>query len=369
MLPKLWQNVRRVLAVRLDNIGDVIMLGPALRTLKKTLPEIHLTLMCSPAGSQAAPLLPWIDEVVVYRPVWQDISQSKSIEPQREQSLIETLRQRNFDAALIFTSFSQSPHPPAMICYFAGIPIRVGQSKEFGGKILSDAVKSIPDEIHQVERNLFLLESIGIYPSDDHIELHVSEEIQQKTDRLLQAAGLDPYSPFIVVAPGASCSARQYEIKRLSAAVSELRRKTTLPIVVVGSRKERELESPLLETGGSSKIVSLVGKTSVPELAAVIRRCSVVVSNNSSPLHIADAFEKPIVVLYSGTDFEEQWRPRSSSTTLLRQETHCSPCYEFCCPYQRECLDIAPEEVVQSVLEKLPRESAPSRAMCLGRGK
>ena len=68
MLPDAWQSVRRVLAVRLDNIGDVVMLGPALRTVRQALPNVHLTLMSSPAGSQVAPLLPWVDEVLVHRP-------------------------------------------------------------------------------------------------------------------------------------------------------------------------------------------------------------------------------------------------------------------------------------------------------------
>ena len=111
-----WLSARNLLAVRLDNAGDVIMLGPALRAVKAALPQAHLTLMCSPAGSQAAALLPWVDEIFVWRAVWQDVSASLDHDPQRELELVEALRIGQYDAALIFTSFTQSPHPPAYIC-------------------------------------------------------------------------------------------------------------------------------------------------------------------------------------------------------------------------------------------------------------
>src|SRR5215218_5683888 len=145
MLPSGWENVRRVLAVRLDNIGDVVMLGPALRTLHECLPGARITLMASPAGSQVAPLLPWVDDVITERVIWQDASNAMPLDPAREAALVETIRARAFDAAVIFTSFSQSPYPPAYACYLAGVPIRIGQSKEFGGSLLTQWVRALPD--------------------------------------------------------------------------------------------------------------------------------------------------------------------------------------------------------------------------------
>jgi ADP-heptose:LPS heptosyltransferase len=84
-----------------------------------------------------------------------------------------------------------------------------------------------------------------------------------------------------------------------------------------------------------------------------------VVTNNSGPMHIAEAFVRPQVVLYSGTDLESMWRPRRSPAVLLRRETDCSPCFEFTCPYERECLDIPPAEVAAEV-RGLLRETTPS---------
>jgi ADP-heptose:LPS heptosyltransferase len=115
-----------MLVMRLDNIGDVVMLGPALRAVKETLPEAKLTLLASLAGASARTLLPWIDEVIVYRATWQDVGGRMAFDPERELQLITMLSERQFDAALIFTSFSQTPHVPGYACYLAGIPLRAG---------------------------------------------------------------------------------------------------------------------------------------------------------------------------------------------------------------------------------------------------
>ena len=357
MLPSEWQNVRRILAIRLDNIGDVVMLGPALRTLHHHLPNASITLMASPAGSQVATLLPWVDDVIVHRVVWQDASWKMPLDPMREEILIATLRAGKFDAAVIFTSFSQSPYPPAYVCYLAGISIRIGQSKEFGGSVLSQWVKPLPDHTHQVDRNLFLLESVGFSTLGNYLELSLPKEVQNKSDRLLQNIDISPKDSFIVLAPGASCAARRYDLERYAAVARMLINETRLPIVVVGSDRETELVQPILNCG-QEKIISLVGKTSVSELASVIKRASLVIANNSGPMHFADAFQRPMVILYSGTELESQWQPRTAPTKLLRRPTDCSPCYGFCCPYQMECLDIPPSEVVTEALNLLNKQLA-----------
>ena len=352
MAPEAWASVKRVLAVRLDNIGDVIMLGPSLRCLREALPDAEITLLASPAGAQVAPLLPWIDDVIVHRAVWQDVGGNPNPEPARHHELVGMLKQRPFDAALIFTSFSQSPHPPGYACYLAGIPIRMGQSKEFGGAILSQEVKPLPDETHQVDRNLFLLESAGFPVSDRELFLDIPKDAQKRADGMLAQEGIDPLSPFVVMAPGASCAARRYDLVRAALVMKRLPWRTGLPVAVVGSARETELFDSFLRNG-EEDVVSLVGQTSIPELAAVIKRAALVIANNSGPMHIADAVRTPMVVLYSGTEYESQWRPRSAEAVLLNRPVPCSPCYNFTCPYNMECLDIPPEEIISAVLRLL----------------
>lgn len=339
-----WASVRNILVMRLDNIGDVVMTGPALRAIKANLPQARLTLMASPAGSLAAPLLPWIDDVLTWRVLWQDLG-GLEFDPNREWQMVSALRQREFDAAIIFTSFSQTPYPAAVACYLAGIPLRLGQSKEKGNGILTTELASGPDAVHQVERNLRLIETVGFRVIDRRLALQIPATAHQGAAGRLAAAGLAADSPYLLLSPWTSCQARTYFTDRFALACRDLSQRTGWPVLVTGSARDRERGGPLLATLGDSGI-DLIGATSVPELAALVANARLVLANDSLVMHLADATGSPSVVLYSGTEYESQWQPRHSPHRLLRRPTPCSPCYAFTCPYNLECLDIPPGEVV-----------------------
>src|SRR5579859_2794879 len=209
-----WLAARNILAIRMDNTGDVLMLGPALRAVKETLPEARLTLLASPAGASAAPLLPWLDDVIVWRATWQDVGGRIPFDPNRELQLIDLLSERNFDAALIFTSFSQTPHVPGYVCYLAGIPLRAGASKEFGGNTLTTELRDAPDELHQVERNLQLVEYLGFVARDRQLTVAIPEAVRKNVPALLVRTGMNSNDPFIILHPGASAKARRYPVER-----------------------------------------------------------------------------------------------------------------------------------------------------------
>lgn len=349
MLAEILTQARRILVVRLDNIGDVVMTGPALRALNENLPQAQITLLASPAGSKAAPLLPWVDDVITWSAMWQDISPDGSTDVQREAELVDRLRAGHYDAALIFTSFSQSPHPPGYVCYLAGIPVRVGQSKEFGGAALSHWFRPPADEGHQVDRNLALLESAGFRVGDQSLELHIPTSARENAMDLLEEAGIERGEPYIVLAPGASASARRYPPERYAEVALGLQEATGLRTVLAGSEREMETLTPALETAGRNGVVSLVGRTELAEFAALVEGAKLALGNNSAVLHFADAFHTPMVILYSGTDCESQWAPRKAPFRLLRRSTSCSPCYLFTCPYSKECLDFHPGAVLDAV--------------------
>jgi ADP-heptose:LPS heptosyltransferase len=349
--PPRWDEVRRVLAVRLDNVGDVVLLGPALRALRRRLPGAAIALLASPAGSQAAPLLPWVDEVLVERVLWQDVSGALPPDPAREAALADRLRAGAFDAAVIFTSFSQSPYPPAFVAYGAGIPIRVGASKEFGGGVLTLWVRSPPDGLHQADRNLHLLETAGIEPGARDLELVPPPAARARAADLLAEAGIGEGEPFLALVPGASCPARRYDALRFRDAARRLAAAAPLPVVILGSPGETGLADTI--RAADRRIASLAGRTTVPEFAAAIERAALVITNNSAALHIADAFRRPQVVLYSGTEMMSQWRPRASPARLLRRGVSCSPCHGFTCPFRMECLDVPADEVAREALEML----------------
>lgn len=354
MLDKDWANARNILTIRLDNIGDIIMLGPALRAIKENLPECEITLLASPAGTQAAPLIRQVDRVITWRPVWQDVGNQMPVDAARELQLVEMIAEADFDAAIIFTSFSQSPYPPAYICYLAEIPLRLGQSKEFGGSVLTTWIKAPDDTVHQVDRNLYLLQRAGFVVSHRELFVRIPESARESVDLLLASKGIEPDEPFILLHPGATCSARTYPFARWSNIAVNLIHYSGLPVVISGNEKEaRRLEQMGTEAWAGSII--LAGQTGVEQYAALVSRSSLVLTGHTSAMHLADAVGVPAVILFSGTDLECQWKPRNTPHRTLRRETPCTPCRLFTCPFSLQCLDIEPDEVVEVALDMLKR--------------
>src|SRR5581483_2006034 len=295
-----WLAARHILAVRMDNIGDVVMLGPALRAVKETSPQARITLLASPAGTTAVGMLPWVDEVITWRAVWQDVGNRMPFEPEREQELVRRLASYQFDAALIFTSFSQTPHTPGYVCYLAGIPLRAGESKEFGGSTLTTELRGAPEELHQVERNLRLIECLGFEVRERHLVVAIPAAAKHAVPTLLARAGLDPAKPYLLLHPGASAHARRYPVARFGV-IARLLSRRGWSVLVTGV----ERETPLLEElqSHAPNVHCLLGGTSLAEYAALVEQAALVMCNDTLPMHLADAVRTPAVILFSGTDY------------------------------------------------------------------
>jgi ADP-heptose:LPS heptosyltransferase len=351
-----WLAAQNLLVVRLDNAGDVVMLGPALRAIKTTSPECEITLLASPAGAKAATLLPWVDSVLVWRSIWQDLGQLP-FDPARENELIHLLAERSFYGAVIFTSFSQTPHVAAYVCYLAGIPLRAGDSKEFGGGTLSTELRGTLDATHQVDRNLHLVQALGFTEVDPTLEIAIPDASREAVARRLWNAGITPDQPFALLHPGASAAARRYPAARFRQ-VADLLLNQGWPIVVTGSERERDL---LECVAGNSDAIPVFTDLSIEEFAAFIAQASAVVCGNTLPMHLADATGTPVVALYSGTEMISQWGPRFAPSRVLQRATDCTPCYHFTCPIGLPCLDIDPEEVVAAIEALVPLAPASTR--------
>lgn len=341
-----WSRLHRILVVRPDNLGDVLLTGPALAALRAAAPQARIDLLASPAGAAAAALLPEVDEVVVASVSWQRIETGPSDPGPPDPGLVDELAARDYDAAVLLTSFSQSPWPAAYVCQLAGIGIRAGLSKEFGGAGLTHWVPSPDDDLHQVDRALYLLDRLGV--PGGGTDLHARVEPGAAHD-LLAAAGID--RPYAVLLPGASCPSRRYPAARFREVVRLLTGQG-LPVVVSGPAAEAELVDEV--AGGQPDAVAAAGGLDVPGLAALLAGAEVVVANNSGGTHLADAVGTPVVVLFAGTELAAKFRPRSVPAAVLGRPTACTPCRQFRCPFHLECLDVPPAEVAGAALRLVP---------------
>ncbi|HZS94578.1 MAG TPA: glycosyltransferase family 9 protein [Chloroflexota bacterium] len=346
-----WQEARNILAVRMDNLGDIVMLGPALRAIKRASPDSRMTLLGNRSGVAAASIVPGIDDTIAYAPLWQHLGDGSSFKPADDLALIELLAERRFDAALIFTSFSQTPLVPAYVCYLAGIPLRAGESKEFGGAVLTDPVPTTPIEIHQVDRNLHLVEAVGFTPVGSELEISIPDRARDAATALLNERGIGNH-PFVLVHPGASAPARRYAPERFGAIARMLAEREA--VLVTGTEREAEILAIVRREAPGVPVVA--GETDLASYAALVERAALVICNDTLPMHLADAVGTPAVVLFSGTDYESQWEPRNVPCRLLRRPTPCAPCFYITCPIGTPCLDIDPAQVV-AVAEELLTEN------------
>jgi ADP-heptose:LPS heptosyltransferase len=350
------EALRRVLLVRLDNLGDVLLTTPAFRAVRQALPEAYLSLLAGPAGCEVGRLNRDLDETILYHALNEDVYFQLPQDPEREMAAIETLRERDFDAAVIFTSYKQSALPAAYLCYLAGIPIRAAGSFEGPGSLLTHRHRyeeTVPPK-HETLRGLELTEFLGFPPLEPEMVLVPRAEDEEDAVRLLERHGLER---FVLVHPGASASSRAYPPERYREVVEGLAGQSGLPVLVTGGPDEADLTRRVAGSTG----IALGAETSFGSFAALVGRAAVVVTNNTGTSHVASALKRPVVTVFAGTNPVEQWGPWRTPNRLLTHPVPCAPCYKRVCPIGHECLTgIAPETVVDATLRLLQESLLPA---------
>jgi ADP-heptose:LPS heptosyltransferase len=337
----------RVLVARLDNEGDVLLAGPALRAVAAG--AAHVTLLCGPRGRQAAGLLPGVDEVIVHRAEWID-PEPPAVDPRRTLELVAALEARRFDEALVLTSFHQSPLPLALLLRLAGVPRIAAHCEDYAGSLL-DVRARLPEDLHEVERGLSVAATLGhrLRPGDD--------------GRLAVRAATPPFPlppDSVVVHPGASVPARAWAPERHAQLVRALAA-AGRHVVLTGGSEESEL-CALVAGSPHPRVHALAGRTSFAELAGVLARAACVVVGNTGPAHLAAAVGTPVVSLFAPTVPAARWRPWRVPHVLLDVDVPCAGCRARECPVPgHPCLSgVGVEDVLAAVdrLAPAPEELA-----------
>jgi lipopolysaccharide heptosyltransferase II len=355
--PQCWDQARRILCVRLDALGDVLMCTPAMRALRDAAPGRSLTLLTSASGAALAPFVPEVDETIVHAAPW--MKAEVPAMPADLLALAATLAARRFDAAVVFTTYTQSALPAATLCWLAGIPLRLAHCRENPYHLLTDwIVEPEPQAMvrHEVQRQLELVRHAGVPrqagPAPALSFALRAADLAAARVRLLRL-GIDPDRPWLLLHPGASAPSRRYPASHWARAVNLLVRRTGLPVVIAGSAVDAALVEEI-RAGCGVALPSLAGQLSLGELGAALRLATVALTNNSWPAHVAAAVGTPVLTLYALTNPQHTpWRTRSR---VLFQDVPCRFCFKSTCPAgHHACLaEVEPERVLEAVLELLP---------------
>lgn len=360
MLDEQWRDVRRILAVRLDNLGDVLVTTPAMRAIKASLPNARLTLLASPVGAQVGALDPDVDEVIVYSAPWMDPWRKLPQDSAREQAMIQTLRAGQFDGAIIFSSYHQSPLPAAYLCYLADISLRAAASIDGPGSLLTTRHKHPERMMHEVERGLDLVGALGMSAPSMELRLRAPQAAREAVSARLSNLGIDRERPLVVVHPGCSMPARAYPWEMYAQVAGRLVQRLGATVALTGASDERELVERVYAAtpnDARDRIHRLAGALSFPELCALIEAADVTVTNNTGPMHVAAAAKTPVVALFALTNPPEQWGPWQVASRVLNHDVACRICYSRICPYGHECLRLISPEMVADATEELLIES------------
>ena len=309
-----------VLAVRLDNDGDVLLAGPAIRALAHGADRV--TLLHGPRGRRAAALLPGVDERLEWRAPWID-PEPDPVDAAAVEALVADIAAPAPDVGVIFGSFHQSPLPTALLLRLAGVPRVAATSVDYPGSLL-DVRHRIDDDVHEVERALDLAAAAGFpSPPGDDGALRV----------LRPAAGAPlrvPAGDYVVVHPGASVPARAWAPERNAALVDALAADGRR-VVVTGGPGEEALTARVAGPPRPA-VIDLGGRTPFPELAEVLAAARCVVVGNTGPAHLAAAVGTPVVSLFAPTVPAVRWRPWRVPHELLHVDVPCAGCRARVCP-------------------------------------
>jgi lipopolysaccharide heptosyltransferase II len=354
-------EIKRILCVRLDNLGDVLMTTPALHALRTSAPGRHITLLASRSGARVAGFIDSIDAVIEYDAPW--VKNNRSADAAVDLAIARRLSEEGFDAAVIFTVYSQNPMPAAMLCHLAGIPRRLAHCRENPYALLTDWVAEPEPQTgtrHEVERQLALVRHVGALSSNQRMRLTVPPRDAVSLSLKLAQRGIALDAPFIVIHPGATAASRRYPAERFAQAAAQLSDLTGWPVLITGGADEADVCAQA--RGSHRTTVNLAGALELGELAALIDRAKVLVSNNSGPVHIASALGTPVVDLYALTN--PQHTPWQTPHVVLHYDVPCRWCYRSVCPEgHHACLTgVTVGQVIDAAMRLLRADAASNAA-------
>ncbi len=320
-------------------VGDAVMATPILANLKAAHPEARVGLLASVETGALLRDHPHVDILEV-----------------RERGTMgwwraaRALRRRHIDWALVLPNSFQS----AMVAYLSGARRRTGYARDGRSALLTEPIAFSPERrLHQVEEYLALLEGAGVPVVEHQPFLHLAPEEEAFVDRVWQAKGIGPGEPVLGLNPGAHFGATKlWDPLRHAAVADRLAQEEGVRIVIFGDRKEIPLAARI-EENLKAPSVNMAGGDDLPKLAAMLRRCAVLLTADTGPMHMAAALGTPVVALFGPTD-PRHTAPYGEGHTVLRRDLFCSPCFLKRCPYGHECMEeLEVGEVVEAVRSKL----------------
>ena len=316
-------------------LGDAVMCEPALRGLRGLFPDAQVTLLVKPAVADLFVGHPAVTRLLTY-----DIK-GRHAGLAGKWALARQLRRQGFDLAVLF----QNAFEAAFLAFLARVPRRYGYATDGRSVLLSDPV-AVPDPrllVHQVRYYWDLLKPLGLSGDPPVPELVVLPEEEQAMVGRCAQGGVTPTDIVVGINPGSTYGDAKRWLPERFAEVTERLCRTIhkspgqqVSVVILGAKGEERVGQDIAARLSSRSLV-LSGATTIRELMAAVKRCSLLLTNDTGPMHIAAAFQVPVVAIFGPTD----WRttsPFGGAHAIVRQPVDCAPCLLRECPIDHRCM-------------------------------
>ncbi len=326
------------LIARLDNAGDVLLAGPAIRAVAR---RHRVTLVCSERGRAAGALLPGVDELLTMPAPWIE-AEPPAVDERAVDAFVRAVARRHVDEAAVLVSSHQSPLPLALLLRLAGVRRIAAISHDYAGSLLDVRIAGDPD-VHEVERNLMTVRALGHGLGDGDDRLAIT-----RAPTTVVAGTAADAEGAVVLHPGASVPARTWPIARWQLLARALVARGHR-VLVTGGPHERGLTNAIATAAPGS--IDLGGTTELAGLAEILAAAAVVCCGNTGPAHVAAAVGTPVVVVFPPTVPLARWHPwRVPYAVIGDQSVACAGCRAKECPVPGQpCLDVPVADAVDAV--------------------
>jgi len=358
---------KRILLLRTEQIGDLVLATPAIKAVRESFPYAHIAVL---AQSRTASLLkfnPDVNEIISCTLPWYErerhpigiASPIKRVAATIQYhwrclkavfQLAHQLRRKQFDVAIDFGGHIYS----LMVMATARIPVRIGDPRA-GGKFLLTHPVTTDDKKHEVERCLDIVGILGVKTPKPQLTLNWSPKDEEHVTKLWTHLGLDENRPVIAIHPFSFEPSRCWRLENWAIVSDALVDRFRAQVLFIGSAADQTAVSNI-QSKMRNQSISLCGKLSLLQLAALLKRCDLMIGVNSAPAHIAAAVGTPVVSVWSSAYLPEKWAPYTPNLRIVRKQVPCADCRLVKCPLPISCMDmITPEEVIAAVEGMLTR--------------
>ncbi len=338
-------DIHRILVIKLRYIGDVLLTTPVLKNLSLNFPKAQLDILVNAGTEEVLKHNRDINEVIF-------VERGSLI---RQLAFIRKLRQMKYDLVIDVTDSDRS----AIISYMSGAPIRVGYNSEhrWRGRCYTHVVQASHDKMHTVDYQLEALRLLDIPIKSSELVLPLSQEDEIFADKMMTEYKLNDGRPMVLIHPGARWWFKSWPPEYFAKLADAIQQDLKCHVIFAGSQADQEIVRKI-QNLMAAKAISLAGKTTLLQLAALLKHCQLFIGNDNGGMHIATAVGTPVIAFFGLTN-PLLWGPRGSGHTVFYKGIDCSPCFpKGCVRGDQSCMRlITVEEVMKTAKDKLMEQA------------